>query len=113
MNENFKIAKYIKEFIFVLDEILINYPRRDFELRNRLLYDSYNLLELIYQANYMSKQERKPLQIQALMKINLLDFYLESSFKKRIISERQSIKLSGKLLLISKMIYKWIENEKC
>ena len=113
MNEKFKVARYIKDFILELENIIINYPRREYELRNRLVYDSYNLLELVYEANYLEKEKRYEIQIKSLMKINLIDFYLESSYKKRIISEKQSIKMSNKLLNINKMIYKWIQDEKC
>ena len=48
MNDKFTIAKYIKEFIMILDDYLINYPRKYFELRNRLVNDSYELLELVF-----------------------------------------------------------------
>lgn len=111
INDNFKIVKYIKEFIILLDDYLINYPKKEFELRNRLVFDSYNLLELIYLANYNNIKDRKPIQINCMMKINLIDFYIEYSFKKRIISEKQSIKLSNKLLNINKMLYSWMKNE--
>lgn len=113
MNDKFILARYIKDFIILLDDFLINYPRKYFELRNRLVYDSYALLELVYEANYTDIESRKKLQIKAMMKINLLDFYLEESFKKKILSEKQSLKLSNKLLVINKMLYKWIQDEKC
>ena len=111
MNDKFTIAKYIKEFIMILDDYLINYPRKYFELRNRLVNDSYELLELVYTANYTNIDKRKDIQIKTLMKVNLIDFYIEQSFKKRIISERQSIKLSNRLLSINKMLFKWIQDE--
>lgn len=113
MNDKFKIARYIKDFIIILDDYLVNYPKKYFELRNRLVNDSYELLELVYLANYMDSLERKNIQIKSLMKINIIDFYIEESYKKRIISEKQSIKLSNNLLIINKMICKWINNEKC
>ena len=109
--DSFKIARYIKEFILSLEEYLINYPKREFELRNRLVYDSYELLEFVYLANYEKDDKRHDYQIKAMMKINILDFYLESSFKKHIISEKQSIKLSQKLLNINKMMYGWLKDE--
>ena len=110
-DDKFKITRYIKDFILSLDEYLVNYPKREFELRNRLIYDSYELLELVYEANYLELDKRKSIQIKCMMKINLIDFYIESSFKKRIISENQSIKLSRKLLNINKMMYSWISYE--
>jgi len=111
MNDKFKIARYVKEFILSLDDYLINYPKKEFELRNRLIYDSYELLELVYLANYEKEEKRHDYQVKAMMKINILDFYLESSFKKHIISEKQSIKLSKKLLEINKMMHGWIKDE--
>lgn len=110
-NDNFNIIRYIKEFIITLDDYLINYPRREFELRNRLVNDSYELLEFVYFANYSKLDKRYDVQIKCLMKINLIDFYIEYSFKKKIISEKQSIKLSNLLLNINKMMYGWINHE--
>lgn len=109
MNNDFKILKYIKEFIIMLDDYLLNYPKKYFELRNRLVNDSYELLELVYLANYTEKEKRKEVQIKILMKINIIDFYIEQSYKKKVISEKQSIKISNNLLIINKMIYKWID----
>ena len=111
MNDKFTIAKHIKEFIILLDDYLINYPRKYYELRNRLVNDSYELLELVYTANYTNVDKRKDIQIKTLMKVNLIDFYIEQSFKKRIISERQSIKLCNRLIDINKMLSKWIKDE--
>ena len=111
MNEKFTIAKYIKEFIMVVDNYLTNYPRKYYELRNRLVNDSYELLELVYTANYTSIDKRKDIQIKAVMKVNLIDFYIEQSFKNQLISEKQSIKLSNRLLSINKMLFKWIKDE--
>lgn len=89
----------------MLDGIIINYPKRDYELRNRLMYDAYQVLEYVYEANYHELKDRKSFQIKAIMKLNLLDFYIEYSFKKKIISEKQSYRISSKLLNINKMIY--------
>lgn len=97
----------------MLDGIIINYPKRDYELRNRLMYDAYQVLEYVYEANYHELKDRKSFQIKAIMKLNLLDFYIEYSFKKKIISEKQSYRISSKLLNINKMIYKWMQYEKC
>lgn len=112
-NEKFIIAKNVKEFIMLLDDCLLYYPKKYFELRNRLVMDSYELLEQIYLANYTNFDERRPIKIRAMMKINILDFYIEESFQKRIISEKQSIRLSKKLLSISKLLRSWIDNDRC
>lgn len=111
-DDKFLINRYIKDLILVLDDYLLNYPKKYFELRNRLINDTYELLELVYLANYSIDIERKKYQIMALMKTDIIDFYLEESFKKKIISEKQCIKLSNKLGIIHKMIYKWLSLNK-
>ena len=110
-NDKFIIARYIKDFIKMLDDYLLNYPKKYFELRNRLVSDSYELLELVYLANYTSISDRKNIQLKSLMKINIIDFYIEESYKKKIISEKQGIRLSNSLMIINKMLHKWINNE--
>ena len=110
-NNEFIIIKNIKEFIILLYNYLTCYPKRYFELRNRLIFDSYNLLELVYTANYTNIKERRPIQVKAIMKVNMIDFCLEQSFKGQVISQKQTKRLSSKLLIINKMLFKWIGNE--
>ena len=111
-NERFILGKNVKEFIDMLDEFLLCYPRKYFELRNRLVMDSFDLLKLVYKANYKDIHDRYPLQLEAIATINLIDFYIELSFKRKIFSEKQSLRLSKKLGSINKMLYKWIEDER-
>ena len=47
-NDRFIVLKNAKDFVDSLDEYLINYPKKYFELRNRLVMDGYALIELIY-----------------------------------------------------------------
>ena len=51
MKYRFVIVKRIKEFIFSIDSLVINFPRREFVVKNKLLSDSFDVLELIYIAN--------------------------------------------------------------
>ena len=43
----------------------------------------------------------------------MLDFYFEESFKKKYISERQALRKTNELSVITKMMYGWIKNGKC
>lgn len=106
MKNEFLIVKNIKEFIVSLDNFLSNYPRKEYELRNRLVNTSYDLLELVYQSNYKKNSNFNII----LSKISMLNFYLELSFKKKIINEKRVMNMSNRLLVIRKMIYKWYES---
>lgn len=112
-NDRLKIIINIKEFILKFENYLINYPKKYYELRNRIVYDTYQLLELAYEANYSKQNQRGNIQLKMMVKINMLDFYIEESFNKKIISEKQCCDISNKLLVINKMLHKWYKDNEC
>lgn len=112
MNEEFLIAKNMKNFINSIENIVINYPKKELVIKNKLLSDSLEVLELIYLANYHKDINKKnDLQKQILSKISMLDFYLERSYKNKYISEKVCINKCNQLNRITKMIYGWIKYE--
>ena len=110
-NNNFLIIKEIKIFIRSIDNIIINYPRKELVIKNRLLNDSLDILESIYLANYHKNIDKKQeIQMIILSKISMLDFYLERSYENKYISEKVCINRFNHLIKITKMINKWIKN---
>lgn len=91
MNDRFNIAIKVKKFIFMVDDLVINYPKKDYVIKDRLLNTCYDLLELIYRANYSNDKDCYKFDI--LSKISIIDFCLEESYHKQIISERKLFKL--------------------
>ena len=111
MNNDFMIVKEMKLFIKSLDNIVINYPRKELIIKNRLLNDSLDILELIYLANYHRDiKEKNNLQMKLLSKISMLDFYLERSYLNKYISEKVCINKCNHLSKITKMINGWVKN---
>ena len=111
MNNRFLVVKYVKEFIYSIDSLVVNFPRKDFVIKDRIMIDSLDILEMIYIANM---SDDKNLKIKILSKLSMLDFYLEKSFKNNIISEKVCKKKSNELINISKLIYGWIRSDsKC
>ena len=110
---SFLIVKNMKIFIQSIDGIIVNYPRKELIIKNRLLNDSLDILELIYLANYQRDiKEKNNLQMKLLSKISMLDFYLERSYLNKYISEKVFQNKCNQLNRITKMIYGWIkENE--
>lgn len=77
MNNRFLVVKYVKEFIYSIDSLVVNFPRKDFVIKDRIMIDSLDILEMIYIANM---SDDKNLKIKILSKLSMLDFYLERRF---------------------------------
>ena len=111
-NDKFLIIKNIKNYIIGLESLLVTFPKKDMFSKNMVYNDALDLLELVTKANYESRIDYKRcFQIEAMSKINKIDFYLERAYKLKYISERQLIKNVNELAKINKMIYAWCKNE--
>ena len=109
-NERFNLIIKVKKFIFMIDEIIVNYPKKDYVLKDRLLNTCYDLLEFIYLANYSN--DKKDYKFNILTYISIIDFCLEESLNKKIISERKLLSISKSLEEITKMVYGWLDESK-
>ena len=111
-NEKFLIIKNIKKFILGLESLLVTFPKKDMFSKNMVYNDALDLLELVTKANYESRIDYKRcFQIEAMSKINKIDFYLERAYKLKYISEKQLLSKADELGKINKMIYAWCNNE--
>lgn len=110
--EQFITVLKIKEFIGGLNKIVVNIPNNEKIIKEKIIEDAYQLLEIVYKANFtMDYDERKKNKIIALTKISMLDYYFEICYKNKYINEKCLIKECDQLLNINKMIYAWIKNE--
>lgn len=110
MNEDrFLISKYMKEFINNIDKIIINIPNKERVIKDKMYTTSYNILYLIYKANYTcNKSIRYNICLDILANINMLDYYLERCYTNRYLSKKQVLSRIDKLTIITKMIYGWM-----
>ena len=107
-NNKFLILEKIKKYIISLEKIIVTFPKKDIITRNMIYNDSLQLLELVCKANYEQNKDLKhQYQIEALAKINKIDFYLERAYKLKYISEKNLVIKSNELIKINKMIYSW------
>lgn len=108
--DGFLVVKNTKKFIFDLKPTLINFPKKDFILKDRIEKDSFELLKLIYRNNYSNSKEYFN---DILVTISMLDYYLEESYTNKYISDKVLKKLSKELSVITKLIYGWKRYEEC
>lgn len=107
-NDKFKVINETKKFILYTKEILVNYPRKYYILKDRIEKTSYEILELIYLTNMVD--DRLYNQKIILSKISMLDFYLEISYNDKIISLKKLNQGTRLLDIIKKLIYGWINS---
>ena len=97
-SEKFKILQFIREFILMIDKNMENFPKKDIELKNRIRENSYDILEIAYEANSLEDiQEKKKLLNKAIAKIKIIDFLLDLSCDKQLISQKRYLKFGNKM----------------
>lgn len=108
--EKFKIIQFIREFIIRVDKELENFPKKDIEIKNKIRNESYDLLEIAYEANNtLCKDTKINLLEKGIAKIKVIDFLLNLSYDKQIISNKKYIKFGLKLDDIIKYMTGWIK----
>lgn len=96
--EKFQVINFIRNLIIAIDKELSNFPKKDIELKNRIRTNSYDLLELCYEANTTSNIEnKKGLLEKVIAKIKILDFLLNLCYDKMIINNKKYIKLGNRI----------------
>lgn len=108
-SNDFIIVNKTLLFINNIDNLISNIPRRDYYYKDKLVNDSYLLLEYIMRANYsISNDIRNNCLTEILVKLCIIDKLLERFYKKKYISEKQ-LYTSVKLLTeVYRMVKKWL-----
>lgn len=110
VNEKFKIIQFIRELLIMIDKNMVNFPKKDIELKNRIRMNSYDILELAYEANSIEEtEEKKKLLRKMIAKIKIIDFLLNLSYDKQIITEKKYYKFGEKMDDIVKYTTGWMK----
>lgn len=82
--EKFKVLQFIREFILTIDKDMDNFPKKDIEIKNKIRMNSYDLLEIAYEANSTQDVEyKKKLLNRMIAKIKVLDFLVNMTYDKK------------------------------
>lgn len=107
--EKFKIIQFIRELLIMIDKEMDNFQKKDIELKNRIRVNSFDILELSYEANTVSDIPHKLELLQKIIaKIKIIDFLLNLSYDKKIITEKKYYKFGNKIDDIVKYTMGWI-----
>ncbi len=108
--EKFKVIQFIREMIVAIDGQLENFSKKDIELKNRIRMNTYDLLEIAYQANTIEDiDEKKELIALMIAKIKVIDFLLNLSLQKQLITQKKYIKLGQRIDDIAKYSNGWLK----
>lgn len=109
--EKFKVIQFIRELILKVDKELENFPKKDIEIKNRIRTSTYDLLELAYEANSIQNIiQKQELLNKMIAKIKIIDFLLNLSYDKKLITEKKYYKLGQSLNDISKYSNGWLKS---
>ena len=108
-NEKFKIIQFIRELVIMIDEQMDNFPKKDIEIKNRIRSNSYDILEIVYEANVEQDLSRKKALLNKVVaKIKIVDFLFNMSYDKEIITAKKYYKFGEKMDNITKYVIGWI-----
>ena len=111
--EKFNVLQFIREFILTIDKDMDNFPKKDIEIKNKIRMNSYDLLEIAYEANSTQDVEyKKKLLNRMIAKIKVLDFLVNMTYDKKVITEKKYYKFGNKLDDIIKYVTGWVNSLK-
>ena len=109
--EKFRVIQFIRDLLVVSDKVLENYPKLELELKNRIKNNTYDLLELAYEANSVTDVEyKKTLIYKILAKIKVIDFLFNFSYEKKLINEKKYYSLGRRIDEIAKFANGWLKS---
>lgn len=111
MKELLIITNIKKTYIF-FDKLLINFPTRELEIKQKIKELIYELLEFAYKANNEERNDRRLyFQSEMITKIKLLDFMINISYDKKAITKKQMLSIGKHLTNINILIKAWMKSD--
>ena len=106
--EKLIIAKVARKTLRYIEKNTENFPNKYVVLRNKIITTCYDILECIYRANVFQELSDKK---EIVVKIQMLNFYLEEAYNKEILTYKKLINYGNYLLELDKMVRAWFKYE--
>ena len=106
--EKFVVIDCIRELIVNIDKYLVNFPKRDIEIKQQISTISKEMLLLAYEANASeNKEKRKDIQEKVISRLKYLDFLINLCYDKQIINGKRYLKFGESIDYILKYANGW------
>lgn len=106
--EKLIIAKVARKTLRYIEKNTENFPTKYSVLRNKIISTCYEILEYVYRANAFQNLNDKK---EIIVKIWMLNFYLEEAYNKELLSHKKLINYGSYLLEMDKMVRAWFNYE--
>ena len=111
--EKFKVVDCIRQFIKSLSFNLDSFPKKEYELKERIKKNAYDILEIAYEANTTEVIELKINLINKMLaKIRLIDFLLDMAVEFNFLINKKYLKMANSLADIEKFSRGWLSHVK-
>ena len=108
--EKFKVIQFIRELILAIDKDMDNFPKKDIELKNRIRQNTYDILEIAYEANVVTDIEyKKKLLYKIIAKLKVIDFLLNLSYDKKLITQKRYYSFGRRIDDITRYSSGWLK----
>ena len=106
--EKFVVIDCIRELIVNIDKYLVNFPKRDIEIKQQISTISKEMLLLAYEANASeNKEKRRDIQEKVISRLKYLDFLINLCYDKQIINGKRYLKFGESIDYILKYANGW------
>ena len=106
--EKFVVINCIRELIVNIDKYLVNFPKKDIEIKQQINTISKEMLLLAYEANASeNKEKRKDIQEKVISRLKYLDFLINLCYDKQIINGKRYLKFGESIDYILKYANGW------
>ena len=106
--EKFVVINCIRELIINIDKYLVNFPKKDIEIKQQISTISKEMLLLAYEANSSNNTEkRKDIQEKVIARLKYLDFLINLCYDKQIINGKRYLKFGESIDYILKYANGW------
>lgn len=106
--EKFVVINCIRELIVNIDKYLVNFPKKDIEIKQQISTISKEMLLLAYEANASeNKEKRKDIQEKVISRLKYLDFLINLCYDKQIINGKRYLKFGESIDYILKYANGW------
>ena len=102
------IERVARKTVRYIEKNTSNFPKNYKVLKDKIISSCYLLLESIIRANVYQEVIYKK---EVVVQIQMLNFYLEESLNKGLLTEKKFISYTNHLIEIDKMVRSWITSE--